>query len=126
VIEIKHTPGPWVRNPESTREAAWSVSTDTLLGSIGGETWIVLGNESDPVPVCIVTEIYAAERDEKNDYPRLEANARLIAAAPQMFAALKTIIEASDKCMGHRWCRHDMTGWKMAREVIAEVEEETP
>jgi hypothetical protein len=47
--------------------------------------------------------------------------AKLIAAAPKMLAALEAIIDASDKCQGHRNCDHDMTGWQLARAVLAEV-----
>jgi hypothetical protein len=40
----------------------------------------------------------------------------------RMLEALRTIIYASDKCQGHRNCDHDMTGWVLARAILAEVE----
>lgn len=45
--------------------------------------------------------------------------------APDMLAALYAIIYASDRCQGHRNCDHDMSGWTLAREVIAKIEGET-
>jgi|ERR1700721_31351 len=57
----------------------------------------------------------------RGTYPN-ESLARVLAAAPKMLEALYAIIYASDKCQGHRNCDHDMTGWELARAVIAQVE----
>lgn len=50
---------------------------------------------------------------------------RECAAAPDLFSALVAIIDASDKCQGHRNCAHDMSGWNMARAAIAKAKAET-
>lgn len=69
----KHTPGPWhVHHPFSQRSE--SVETEVWAGT---------------TPVAQVTNLYAT-REQR------EANARLIAAAPLMLAALERIIAAYD------------------------------
>jgi len=64
--EAKHTPGPWHIMPR---------------GQVG----------CDSFPIC---EVYDA--DPRNDNPEQEANARLIAASPDLLAACKRLID----CLG--------------------------
>jgi hypothetical protein len=71
-MDIKHTPGPWI-------------ASDHFVERRGGRTYIpVLRPGNDPVPVAVV-------HIEVDGYGRGEgqANARLIAAAPDMLAALR-------------------------------------
>lgn len=62
-------------------------------------------------------------------HEELEANARLIVVAVNAYEAhqraaeaLRAIIYASDQCMGHRACNHDMTPWQEARAALAELD----
>jgi len=71
----RHTPGPWVNGLESD----WSIDTDSSnafchVGPEGGD------------PVAIVVTTCSWDDDE------LEANARLIAAAPELLEALKLAV----------------------------------
>jgi hypothetical protein len=70
-----HTPGPW--------RAFWHTENERLaLGS-----WRLARNDDHPVP------LYRVRRNN----PTAEANARLIAAAPDMLAALKEVYRC--KCI---------------------------
>ena len=91
----EHTPGPW----SALRcEHGWHIGPQ-------------------PAGVCSISDNSGGERRDQQ-----EANARLIAAAPEMLEALRAIIYASDKCQGHRNCDHNMTGWTLGRAVLAKVE----
>jgi hypothetical protein len=94
-----HTPGPWRADPDDRDGMEWNIH--------------IVQTASPDQRICFMT----------SNGP-VEANARLIAAAPKMLEALRTIIYASDKCEGHRNCGHDMVGWKLAREVISEIDGE--
>lgn len=65
----KHTPGPWRTH----------LCDGTLV------------IDSDGVPVATTTGDYESE----DEYAVMEANARLIAVAPDMLAALKAVVEFS-------------------------------
>jgi hypothetical protein len=73
----EHTPGPWVRSPKAYDTEDWSPTR-------ADAEWIVLGSEREDLPVAIICGDYIVD-----DSARLEANARLITAAPDMLAALK-------------------------------------
>lgn len=65
-MSAKHTPGPWTIDPEG--ETAWTIES------------------ASGTPLC---DVYI-ERDSNNSpTPECEANARLIAAAPEMLVALQ-------------------------------------
>lgn len=71
----KHTPGPWRTNKDGDR---------------------VLGKEG---PVCDVIECKAPVLNEPQSFhaERQKANARLIAAAPDLLAALRTLMAWVDE-----------------------------
>jgi hypothetical protein len=71
-----HTPGPW-----SEGITDWSVDND------GENTCVHILADNRDDPVCIVVEGAAYGRDAQ-----LDANARLIAAAPAMLGALETAV----------------------------------
>jgi hypothetical protein len=74
-MSAQHTPGPWVADMHfATRN--------------GGRTWVpVLRPGNDPVPIAVVhVSVDGYGREES------EANARLIAAAPDLLAALHGMI----------------------------------
>lgn len=87
------TPGPWAYVP---RPGGYSITGD------GGR-----------VVLC----------DDEQYYPTAppERDARLIAAAPDLLAALEAIIYASDGCVGHRACNHSVEPWRQARVAIAKA-----
>jgi hypothetical protein len=72
---VKHTEGPWITHLDSD----WSVDTDS------GNSFVYVGPEGDdPVAIVLVGDSWAYD-DE------LDANARLISAAPEMLSTLKMV-----------------------------------
>lgn len=71
----KHTPGPWVVIPLPTKECKYSVATDN----------------SAPVQ-AVVADMHAGSINCPPDV--MEANARLISAAPDLLAALDGMLRA--------------------------------
>jgi hypothetical protein len=71
----KHTPGPWTLHPTALHPAVRSVGTP----------------DTGPRRICTVGTM--------NGHPVDKANARLIAAAPELLEALQNIIDSIDK--GH-------------------------
>lgn len=69
----KHTPGPWETQPLNKTEEAVFIIGSNLGGLVGA---------AHPWP----TEI------DNEDYSRVEANARLMAAAPELLAALQLVL----------------------------------
>jgi len=89
--ECSHTPGPWItRGPRRVDQ--------------GDDYAIVAGGE-------IIAEAFG--RTSQNNFPPSAANARLIAAAPDLLAALKEVVALSDR-------KHD--AWDAARAAIAKAE----
>jgi len=85
----KHTPGPWIT----------SLADDTTIIGASGETVAkVSGDYNDDVM-----------------WPTMEANARLIAAAPEMLELLSSLLT----CYGSR---HKIGYWKDTRELLAKIE----
>ena len=76
--EAKHTPGPWTHDPDDfdwgfVRAADGSLVANTCIGP------------------CYTKEEAALCRANNSEPARVDANARLIAAAPQMFQALEDL-----------------------------------
>jgi hypothetical protein len=103
--ETKHTPGPWVLRPNPgdgiVSEHGGSDGYPHTIGTVGG---YLIAN------VCQ----QAAET---------EANARLIAAAPDLLAALKTIAESWERGFNLDEWRDAMDD---AHSAIAKAEGRTP
>lgn len=74
-----HTPGPWVR----MRAEPWTVENDDAYG----HTYTGIGAENEH-PIALVV---AADYQSDGCF---DANARLIAAAPDLLAALQGMLEA--------------------------------
>ena len=89
-----HTPGPW------------------------SDDWIIRGAShidghranGEPIPSLRRVVAHVIDRDEE-----AEANARLIAAAPEMLEALQTIM---DRCGASGNSRHDKLIWTIANAAI--------
>lgn len=72
---MPHTAGPWIRDAEQVREALCRIRAD-------GE------------PICDVFALDRGYDTPDHDQEEAEANARLIAAAPDMLAALESCMTA--------------------------------
>lgn len=76
-MSAQHTPGPWA---EGDCQNDWSADND------GENTWTEIVAAGRPDPICLVVEGAAWGRDDI-----LDANARLIAAAPELLEALQAM-----------------------------------
>lgn len=96
-MNTKHTPGPWriaagLESQDLTRRFIWSDAESKE-------------EREDQSPYCIATV------NERTFCSQLDANACLIAAAPDMFQALQAIAE----------CDGDTVAGRVARETLAKA-----
>ena len=103
--ETKHTPGPW------------EVRTD-------GELFAICGPAKWIVTVDVDEEGNIALQDGTSEYEVNQANANLIAAAPDLLAALERALPSLCKC-GSRDC-YETEVHQQAVAAIAEAKGETP
>lgn len=82
--KAQHTPGPWQLDVDA------SPSYVTIDGSAPRSLHIIYGAGENPKDVAFVGE----ERDE--DREEFEANAHLIAAAPELYEALRELTERAN------------------------------
>ena len=92
----KHTPGPWTVNPHFNHGAE--------VRSLASVAW------------CSVASTHGASGSQVIDVAEARANARLIAAAPDLLAALHRISLASQNSMSSK----EECG-RIAREAIAKA-----
>ena len=107
--EAKHTPGPWLK-AERLNGPWWHISSGSTIGGrrcIGGRQ--------------AIAAVHGESRRGSVAYAEMfEANARLIAAAPELLAALEVVVSdwtAQFERQGHMapaWC-------KQARAAIAKA-----
>jgi hypothetical protein len=95
-MSTQHTPGPWIVCIQDDDNSAYTVFQEAQLqdGRIATEDW----------DHCVATAGL--------DRPEHEANARLIAAAPDLLSALIEIRAYLSKCPPHA---EDITGAKWGR-----------
>jgi hypothetical protein len=91
--EAKHTPGPWSVEPYS-RDSGHQITVPLKI---------------DNVCIAIAPDLWDCDGGRAT----CEANAHLIAAAPDLLAALKEVVRISDR-------KHD--AWDAARVAIAKAE----
>ena len=96
-MSTKHTPGPWTMHPRF---------------DYGAEVRALLA----PVAWCGVASTHGASSSQSIDAAEARANARLIAAAPDLLAALHRISLASQNSMSSK----EECG-RIAREAIAKA-----
>lgn len=95
--DTKHTPGPWVIDERYDGCVYSSDDTGSIVARCGGRGF----------------EFVAREADE------IKANAALVAAAPDMLAALKTVI--LDERNAEIIARHCVGGESIVREMRAAI-----
>ena len=99
-MSIKHTPGPWnLHSPD----------------------------EGDPITgdgtFCITAKSMVIANAQPRDWHETPANARLIAAAPDLLAALREMVEAfSMDNIGVDALARNINAKKLARDAIAKAE----
>lgn len=83
-IRQTHTPGPWIAAHRTKFEGEWPAA-----GGIGPHIVGYGGDAFDWVATCQVSNT-----------PEWRANARLIAAAPDLLAALDKLVDSTEALMG--------------------------
>jgi hypothetical protein len=100
----KHTPGPWHAFPVHSRGAN---------SSIGPISSYQIRDEHHNI--IARTSIYGQDAGWAEVVGCVEANAKLVAAAPDLLAALEEVVRISDR-------KHD--AWDRAKVAIAKAKEE--
>lgn len=101
MTQTKHTPAPWMHEYDETSKGYWHIygnNGDILVCSMQ-DNKSVMGNNKDPKPKTC------------------QANARLIAAAPELLEALKMMVK-----LVNRTSLEVMPEVKIACEAIAKAE----
>lgn len=107
--ETKHTPGPWF---------SWRNSSNEMYTISTAETEIENDDEFEETGEDLtVAGVWLGEEEDAEDVAK--ANARLIAAAPELLAALKTLIEPC-ACYGRNQGNHGVS-CEIARAAIAKA-----
>lgn len=96
----KHTPGPW----------EWETFKAPILPRLWSSDVIIcdFGSDEPYYPV--------------GGTPPNEANARLIAAAPELLEALKALINNVGSCICYDESERECKAWEMAEAAIAKAE----
>jgi len=105
----KHTPGPWIGAGPSFGDPLPRYTTEIVT------EW----EEDDNRVIC---ELPFDHHDDEN-----EANARLIAAAPELLEALKRLMQVGRAyCICYDYSDESEDAWDYAETAIAKAEGEQP
>jgi hypothetical protein len=109
-MSMEHTPGPWVTMPTDWRVETNGNNSQVAIGPTRGAT------RGRPVAIAIVKGCSFGPDDV------LDANARLIAAAPELLEALEYAVTQYGKPGGPWNVPSDPDGWlDRARAAIAKA-----
>jgi hypothetical protein len=98
-ISLEHTPGPWFAFPDSTCSGAWlSIRTSEDGGGEIAQTG-TFASSKDPMTSQTIQENPDAFEDNFRA-GEVRANAALIAAAPELLAALESVISVFNSQRG--------------------------
>jgi hypothetical protein len=102
---VTHTPGPWHFKPARKHGGYWAAGdAHAVTAEDRGDNWR-----------GYVTGVLA-------NSPNAEANARLIAAAPEMLAALRLVVDLADnEAVESGDCRNPDNPFVVARAAIAKA-----
>jgi hypothetical protein len=102
-----HTPGPWL--PRRVDSQCWEIDAPNGDPRIGHTTWTGLA------------VVYGSDDVGRTAAPVCEANARLIAAAPNLLAALQLLTTKSEKqATGAGWNKRLAAARKAVAEALGE------
>lgn len=115
----KHTPGPWRMFAPGDDSRGWSLDYDQdgdASQNGGSSAHMILAADATPVAIAMVPYPFAAD-------DILDANARLIAAAPELLQALEYAISWIED-LSRKNATHQMLDSKLdeLRAVIAKAE----
>jgi len=102
---MNHTPGPWKHNAIPSRQG------DPLKFSLACAVW------ANDVPVC--TTRFGVGKWLETDAQTQDANARLIAAAPDLLEACKRLLAGEATLTGES--AGDVENWNAYRQIEAAV-----
>jgi hypothetical protein len=93
----KHTKAPWTARGDNGKynwDHDWRVDDDSAATSEAVPIW------ADGQVIAFV--VYSSNGYYRDTHPSIDANARLIAAAPDLLEALEAIVSCSDEDMQFR------------------------
>lgn len=90
-MNTKHTPGPWRQWPSEDEVSTWSVMP---------EQWNGFANDKGFALIARISK-WSAESKERME--EAQANARLIAAAPELLEALENLENDDGIIPAHAW-----------------------
>jgi sigma54-dependent transcription regulator len=116
-VSARHTPGPWV----SIDDYEVSVDAESNIGNEIAAWWVVGNPDVGNGEVAAILHFYGSEE------ARADANARLIAAAPDLLAALKSlgrcVLDQVESDIGRECRSRDLPKeWHTAAAAIAKAE----
>jgi hypothetical protein len=111
-MSTKHTPGPWIGKNEHGKynpDHAWIADDENKLSSESAAIWA--GGK------VIALVVHSSNRFTAESDPSIDANARLIAAAPDLLEALKKLCDMADDGDVACW----VAEWDKARAAITKA-----
>jgi len=120
--QTKHTPGPW--------KVSVMMATDDMIVRDGGGAWVHSSRRIEAASGALICEVTSDSWIEgaNSGYPLVRsraemlANAALIAAAPEMLEALKTMVKIGDLHYGMATGEKGGPAIQKARAAIAKAE----